>query len=103
MELFRCYDNSDVIATLMMTNFHLNTAVVAIFLDCKTGGFFLKISKEIGNAWHKSLTCVKRAILQTFCLTARMYLNTQKYGLFCSLQFFQMFVYGDVVYAQTWY
>ena len=30
MELFRCYDNSDVIATLMMTNFHLNTTVVAI-------------------------------------------------------------------------
>ena len=31
MELFRCYDNSDVIATLVMTNFHLNTTVVAIF------------------------------------------------------------------------
>ena len=31
MKLFRCYDNSDVIATLMMTNFHLNTTVVAIF------------------------------------------------------------------------
>ena len=30
MESFRCYDSSDVIATLMMTNFHLNT-VVAIF------------------------------------------------------------------------
>ena len=28
---FCCYDNSDVIATLMMTNFHLNTTVVAIF------------------------------------------------------------------------
>ena len=35
-------------------------------LDCKTVGFFLKISKEIG-------------------LTARAYLNMQKYGLFCSL------------------
>ena len=31
MESFRCYDNFDVIATLMMTNFHLNTTVVAIF------------------------------------------------------------------------
>ena len=31
MESFRCYDNSDVIATLMMTNFHLYTTVVAIF------------------------------------------------------------------------
>ena len=25
-------------------------------IDCKTVGFFLKISKEIGNAWRKSLT-----------------------------------------------
>ena len=25
------------------------------------------------------------ALFQTFCLTARAYLNTQKYGLFCSL------------------
>ena len=30
-ESFRCYDDSNVIATLMMTNFHLNTTVVAIF------------------------------------------------------------------------
>ena len=74
-------------------------------LDCKTVGFFLKISKEIGKAWGKSLTRAKRASLpeareksvspqsrsvfsssfHTFCLTARAYLNTQKYGLFCSL------------------
>ena len=31
MESFRCYDNSDVIATQVMTNFHLHTTVVAIF------------------------------------------------------------------------
>ena len=66
-------------------------------LDCKTVGFFLKISKAIGNAWRKSLTRARRASLspqshslfsasfQIFCLTARAYLNTQKYGLFCSL------------------
>ena len=60
-------------------------------LDCKTVGFFLKISKEIGKAWPKSLTVspqsrsVFSASFQTFCLTARAYLNTQKYGLFCSL------------------
>ena len=60
-------------------------------LDCKTVGFFLKISKEIGNAWRKSLMRANRASLtfsasfHTFCLTARAYLNTQKYGLFCSL------------------
>ena len=29
--------------------------IVASILDCKTVGFFLKISKEIGKAWRKSL------------------------------------------------
>ena len=59
-------------------------------LDCKTVGFSLKISKEIGKAWRKSLTVspqscsVFSASFQTFCLAARAYLNTQKYGLFCS-------------------
>ena len=32
-------------------------------VDCKTVGFFLKISKDIGKAWRKSLTCAKRASL----------------------------------------
>ena len=36
---------------------------VADFLDCKTVGFFLKISKEIGKAWLKSLTRALRASL----------------------------------------
>ena len=79
-------------------------------LDCKTVGFFLKISKEIGKAWrkesyerepHKLVGLVTRekknfgvspqsrslfsAPFQTFCLTARAYLNTQKYELFWSL------------------
>ena len=72
---------------------------VGFSLDCKTVGFFLKISKEIVKAWRKSLTRDARephspqprtlfsASFQTFCLTARAYLNTQKYGLFCSLDF----------------
>ena len=30
-------------------------------IDCKTVGFFLKISKEIGKAWRKSLNRAKRA------------------------------------------
>ena len=47
MALFRCYDNSNVIATLIASNFHLY-------------------------------------LIQLWC------------------QFFQMFLYGDVVYAQTW-
>ena len=50
-------------------------------IDCKTVGFFLKISKEIGKAWRSLFS----ASFQTFCSTARAYLNTQKYGLFCSL------------------
>ena len=33
MASFRCYDNSDVLATLIMTNSHLNTTVVAIVLN----------------------------------------------------------------------
>ena len=45
-------------------------------LDCKTVGFFLKISKEISKAWRKSLTCAKCASLEA----------RGKYGLFCSLQ-----------------
>ena len=33
------------------------------FLDCKTVGFFLKISKEIDKAWRKSLMRTKRTFL----------------------------------------
>ena len=93
-----------------LDHFSLST-VVFFSIDCKTDGFFLKISSEIGKAWRKSLTRAQRASLtrptgverkkavspqsrslfsasfQTFCLTARAYLNTQKYGLFCSLSF----------------
>jgi len=69
----------------------------SLLVDCKTVGFFLKIRKEIGKARRKSLPRAKRASVspqsrslfsasfQTFYLTARAYLNTQKYGLFCSL------------------
>jgi len=32
-------------------------------LDCKTVGFFLKISKEIGKAWRESLSRTKCASL----------------------------------------
>ena len=32
-------------------------------IDCKTVGYFLNISKEIGKAWRKSLTRAKRASL----------------------------------------
>ena len=84
-------------------------------LDCKTVGFFRickEIGKACGktrtfyvcmHAKRASLTrptgekknrifsvspqsrSLFSALFQTFCLTARAYLNTQKYGLFCSL------------------
>ena len=82
----------------------IKTGSLTSALDCKTVGFFLKISKEIGKAGRKSLTrarashalraCEAREkkrifsvspqsrslfweSFQTFCLTARAYLNTQ--------------------------
>ena len=67
--------------------------VMIINLDCKKSVFFLKISKKC-KVWRKSLVRAKRvrreknvspqsrslysASFQTFCLTARAYLNTQK-------------------------
>ena len=39
----------------------VNTVMAVV--DCKTVGFFLKISKEIGKAWRTSLTRAKRASL----------------------------------------
>ena len=32
-------------------------------VDCRTVGFFLKISNEVGKAWRKSLKRAKRASL----------------------------------------
>ena len=75
-------------------------ALITVNLDCKTVGFFLKISKEIGKAWRKSITRAKResllspVSLSVFSLVPDLlfdcsrvaYLNTQKYGLFGSLQ-----------------
>ena len=36
---------------------------VRLMVDCKTVGFFRKISKEIGKAWRKSLRRAKRGSL----------------------------------------
>ena len=85
---------------------------ICLFYDMtrlQNSRFFSKISKEIGKAWRKSLARLERephtrvrrekknlpvfplsrslfsALFQTFWLIARAYLNTQKYGLFCSL------------------
>ena len=81
----------------------MNTNISPYELDCKTVGFFLKISKEICKGCCKSLTRAKRSNLEgnifsvspqvslsgfpnlLFDCSRVAYLNTQKYGLFCSL------------------
>ena len=40
-----------------------NDEIESMRVDCKTVGFFLKISKEVGNAWRKSLMRANRASL----------------------------------------
>ena len=55
-------------------------------LDCKTVGFFSKsVKKSVKRGVRVLRARSARAPRQTFYLTARAYLNTQKYGLFCSL------------------
>ena len=74
-------------------------------LDCKTVSFFFSksVKKSVkrgvrvlrarsSRASHAHIFSVSpqsrslfSASFQTFCLTVRAYLNTQKYGLFCSL------------------
>ena len=50
VELFNCFNNCEGFFS-------------GVGLDCKTVGFFVKISKEIGKAWRKSLMRAKRASL----------------------------------------
>ena len=45
----------------LSANFEYSSTLPEV--DCKTVGFFLKISKEIGKAWRKSLKRAKRASL----------------------------------------
>ena len=37
-------------------------------VDCKTVGFFLKISKEIGKVWHKSFSLVPDLLFYCLCI-----------------------------------
>ena len=62
-----------------------------LFLDLyrlQNSRFFLKISKEIGKVWRKSLTRAKRASLSlSLSLIPDLLFDcSQKYGLFCSLR-----------------
>ena len=45
----------------LSANFEYSSTLPEV--DCKTVGFFLKISKEIGKAWRKSLKRAKGASL----------------------------------------
>ena len=62
MASFRCYDNSDVTATLIMTNFHLNTTVVAIFPNA--------------CLWRHSLYSNLVLTLKTNCIKPSSYAST---------------------------
>ena len=89
---------------------HLPLESYIVRTDCKTVGFFTKSVKKsvkrpvrvlhpearephtpVGRMRREILASLPRsrslfsASFQTFCLTTRAYLNTQKYGLFCSL------------------
>ena len=94
MASFRCYDNSDVIATLIMTNFHLNTTVVAIFPNA--------------CLWRHSLYSNLVLTLKTDCVKPSSYIC--QYGLCCcnmALLSFRLFrkhlgnlrdIFGQMVY-----
>ena len=81
------------------------SSIVIFTVDCKTVGFFSKSVEKKKEVWRDSLTRSKRAsecesrekealspvsftvfsLVPDVCLTARAYLNTQKYGLKISL------------------
>ena len=94
MASFRCYDNSDVIATLIMTNFHLNTTVVAIFPNA--------------CLWRHSLYSNLVLTLKTNCVKPSSYIC--QYGQCCcntALLSFRLFrknlgnlrdIFGQMVY-----
>ena len=62
MASFRCYDNSDVIASLIMTKFHLNTTVVAVFPNA--------------YLWRHSLYSILVLTLKTNCIKPSSYAST---------------------------
>ena len=62
MASFRCYDNSGVIATLIMTNFHLNKTVVASFPNA--------------CLWRHSLYSNLVLTLKTNCIKPSSYAST---------------------------
>ena len=62
---------------------HFASALPITFQMVHALGMFLSLFQSLFN-----LALCFSASFQTFCLTARAYLNTQKYGLFCSLHHF---------------
>ena len=85
MASFRCYDNSDVIATLIMTNFHLNTSVVAIFPNV--------------CLWRRSL-CANLVLTKKTCLEPPPYASNASTALqYCNMALvsFRLFRNGQLV------
>ena len=56
-----CFFNTTRVVSYSTRTFKNNPGNPENNLDCKTVGFFLKISKEIGKAWRKSLARAARA------------------------------------------
>ena len=56
-----CFFNTTRVVSYFTRTFKNNPGNPENNLDCKTVGFFLKISKEIGKAWRKSLARAARA------------------------------------------
>ena len=52
----------------------------------KRGVRVLRARSARASHTRRAFCSLFSASFQTFCLTARAYLNTQKYGLFCSLR-----------------
>ena len=68
--------------------------IQSLFLRLQNSRFFLKISTEIGKAWRKSLARKPVFSLIPDLLFDCSRVHTQKYGLFCSLTFYQLTVWS---------
>ena len=76
-------------------------------VDCKTVGFFLKISKEVGKAWRKSNTREPHtpfsASFQSFCLLLtrtwiRQNLLTDSFEVYLNMHVYRKKAYSGKMY-----
>ena len=94
MASFRCYDNSDVIATLIMTNFHLyliqlSRTVVAIFPNV--------------CLWRRSLCSTWQVLTLKNCIEALSYATTAYVVASYGPRFFSTVSYKFVQFARIFW